>query len=126
MSAKILLVTATDETHRKPLLESEGYDVTLACVGDACNRVRFSQFALVLIPTDSGIENTLALCENIKAVAPEMRVAVIADRAEYIPPNVAVDAIVRQQHSPGKFLAAVRRLLDISPLGQSHCAGNGK
>ena len=125
MRMKILLVTAKDDTHRKLLLESQGYEVELAPIADACDRARLNELALVLIPTDSGIENTLACCEKIKGAAPEIRIAVIAERAEYIPPNAAIDAIIRQQHSPGKFLTAVRRLLDISPLGQSHYAGNG-
>ena len=126
MSAKILLVTANDDTHRKPLLESEGYDVELDSIDDACKRAYLNQFALVLIPTDSGIDNALACCEKMKAAAPGTRIALIAVHAEYVPQNAPLDAIIRQQHSPGRFLAAVRRLLDISPLGQSHSAGNGK
>jgi hypothetical protein len=122
----ILLVTGRDDTHRKPLLESQGYEVVITPIEEVTGILLCRRFALALISTDGGVDATLDCCEKMKTVAPGIRIAVIAERAEYVPPNTAVDAIIRQQHSPGRFLAAVARLLDVSPLGQSYSAKDGK
>lgn len=126
MSVTILLVTGRDDMHRKPVLESQGYKVEVAPMEDLTGILLSRCFALVLVSTEIGVDATLACCEKMKSVAPDTRIAVIAERAEYVPPNSAVDAIIRQQHSPGRFLAAVARLLDISPLGQSYSASDGQ
>ena len=124
LSKTILLVTDRDNTHRKPLLESEGYQVEVSPIEDFRERLGSIDVGLILMSTDSGIEATLACCGAMKKIAPETRIAVIAQRAEYVPPDPAVDAIIRQQHSPRQFLAAIRRLLDPSPLGRSQSAGD--
>ena len=118
LGATILLIANADETHRKPLLESQGYSVQMASMENAEKCLAATTFLLALTASEGNIATTLNCCERMKSIAPEMRIAVIAERSEYFPPNSAVDAIIRQQHSPRQFLAAVRRLLDVSPLGQ--------
>ena len=126
MGAAILLVTSNDRALRKPLLESQGYKVETRPSESVAETLRSAHFDLVLLPTDDGVNATLACCEEIKRHAPEMRVAVIAQRAEYVPPHPAVDAVIRQQYSPERFLATVRRLLDGSALERSYSAGEGE
>ncbi len=88
--------------------------------------LRSARFDLVLVPTDDGVDATLACCEQIKSIDPRICVGVIAQRAEYVPPHPAVDAVIRQQYSPERFLATVRKLLDGSPLADSYSAGEGE
>ena len=126
MSSTILLVTSHDRALRKPLLESQGYKVEMIsseAVADSLQRARFD---LVLIPTDDGVNATLACCEQIKRIDSKICVGVIAQRAEYVPPHPAVDAVIRQQYSPEKFLATIRNLLDGSPLADSFSAGESE
>jgi ferredoxin-NADP reductase len=126
LSARILLVTEVDETHRQPLLESQGYQVSLAAPGDISNQLRANHFHLALIATDGGIGPTLAICEQMKNLRPNMQVAIIAQRAEYVPASASVNAVIRQQHSPGRFLCAVRTLIDVvsSEEGSASAAGD--
>lgn len=126
MSSAILLITSSDRALRKPLLQSQGYTVEMTSIKAAAGALQNGRFDLALLTTEDGVGATLACCEQVKSLAPNMRVAVIAQRAEYLPPNPAVDAIIRQQYSPERFLATVRRLLDGSQLADSFSAGDGE
>lgn len=112
MSAEILLITAADHTFRKLLLESQGYRVETVSPNTAGSYVQGKQFKLALLSTDGGIPSTLELSGTLKKVDPEMKIAVIAQRSEYVPLDGAVAAVIREQHSPGRFLAAVKKLMD--------------
>ena len=126
MSAKILLITVVDETHRKPLLESQGYMVQTAKPDDIERELGRNEHQLALIGTDNGVAATLEICERMKNLAPELRIGVIAQRSEYVPANSCVDAIIREQHTPRKFLAAVKKLADVpEPNDQSFLASEG-
>lgn len=126
LSEKILLITALDETHRQPLLESQGYIVRTARIDDALRQLESDDYQLILVPTERGSAETLEFCEQLKNRFPELCIAVIAQRAEYIPLSNSVDAVIREQHSPGRFLAAVKKLLDIgSGNEQSFSASDG-
>ncbi len=118
MRARILLVTKMDDTHRKPLLESQGYFVELSTALSVFDRLGENRFHLALLSTDDGAEETIELSEALKSHFPRMRIALVAQRAEYVPPSVAIDTVIRQQHSPGKFLAAIKRLIDTATEGE--------
>ena len=126
MNGTILLVTSNDRALRKPLLQSQGYTVGSVPREAVVEALRGVGFDLVLIPTDDGVDTTIACCEQIKRILPKICVAVIAQRAEYVPPNPAVDAVIRQQYSPERFLATVRKLIDGSPLADSFSAGDSE
>ena len=126
MRAKILLVTKMDDTHRKPLLESQGYFVEFTSIEVVFARLAENRFHLALLSTDDGAEEALRLSDRMKAEFPSMRIALVAQRAEYVPPNDTIDAVIRQQHSPGKFLAAIQRLIDAATDGEeSSTVSNG-
>ena len=112
LSANILLITTADDTFRKLLLESQGYRVETASTEAAHSVVAKGQFHLALLSTDGGAQATIPLSKKLKEVSPATRIAVIAQRAEYVPPSESVEAIIREQHSPGRFLAAVKKLVD--------------
>ena len=112
MSASILLVTAMDVTFRKLLLESQGYRVEAVSADSANSLAAKEQFRLALLATDGGTQATVELCEGLKRLNPAMRIAVIAQRSEYVPASEAVAAVIREQHSPGRFLAAVKKLVE--------------
>lgn len=127
MSANILLVTTDDETHRRPLLESQGYSVQAVSAANAEQGLIDANFDLALVPTEPGVDAVLELCRNLKSKNPQLRVAVIAQRAEYVPADSCVDIVIREQHSPGRFLAAVKKLVDASlPNGHSFTAADGQ
>jgi len=109
---EILLVTSVDDTFQQPLLQNEGYGVQVSKVEDALAFLKQGEFRLVLITTEASVPKTIELCEQMKAAHPDLRVGLIAQRAEYIPSNHCIDAVIRSQHSPQKFLAAIRRLID--------------
>ncbi len=110
MSDKILLVTTIDETFQQPLLQSQGYDVQRTTIREAFDYLRNDDFQLALVTTESGVENTVTFCQDLKRTYPSMRVGIIAQRAEYLAPDDSVDSIIRMQHSPAKFLATVKKL----------------
>ena len=112
MTESILLITSVDETFQKPLLENEGYRVRVAAARNALEVLQSEEFRLVLVTTETSASDTIELCVQIKTVHPAMRVAVLAQRAEYIPKNACIDAIIRSQHSPNKFLATIRTLVE--------------
>jgi len=112
LSAKILLVTALDDTHRQPLLESEGYTVKAVPLSHALAELNADDYHAALVSKEQSAKDTLALCEELKQRFPQLRVAIIAQRAEYVATSPWVDAIIRQQHSPRMFLSAVRRMLE--------------
>jgi DNA-binding response OmpR family regulator len=114
LSDKILLVTTIDETFQQPLLQSQGYDVQKASLADALQRVENDNFELALVTTETGLPETVAFCQELKRLRPEVRVGVIAQRAEYVGPDGAIDGVIRMQHSPAKFLATVKKLLSRS------------
>ena len=127
MSAKILLITAVDETHRQLLLESQGYLVQTAAHEDVPKHLSEDDYQLALVSTENGVAATLAFCETVKSNFPDVRIVVVAQRAEYIPANDFVDAVIREQHSPGRFLAAVKRLIDAgNSQQQSFSAADGQ
>lgn len=115
MNENILLITGNDDTYRQPLLEAQGYTVLPVKLGDALRALSSKSFQLVLITTESGIAETLAFCEQLKSGYPDLRVGVLAQRAEYVPQNSCADIVVRAQYSPAKFLTAIRRLLEGTP-----------
>ncbi len=115
MNANILLITGNDDTYRQPLLEAQGYGVHPVHIDQAFDVLKEKPFQLVLITTESGIPETLNFCEQLKNAQPDLRVGILAQRAEYIPPNHCSEVIVRAQYSPAKFLAAIKRLLDGAP-----------
>lgn len=117
MSAQILLVTALDETHRKPLLESEGYVVTTVRREAAVEELRVSKYQLVLLEKEGDAADTIGFCESLKREQSGLKIVIIAQRADYVPTSAAIDAVIRQQHSPRIFLNAVRKLLTSGGSG---------
>ena len=114
MNENILLITGHDDTYRQPLLEAQGYSVHATRIEQAMNALNGNTYQLVLVTTESGIPETLDFCEQLKAANPNLRVGILAQRAEYIPPNTCSDIVVRAQYSPAKFLAAIKRLLETT------------
>jgi hypothetical protein len=112
VNENILLITGNDDTYRQPLLEAQGYFVLPVQIEQALDVLNENAFQLVLVTTESGIAETLSFCEQLKALHPTLRVGILAQRAEYIPPNGCSDIVVRAQYSPAKFLAAVKRLFE--------------
>jgi len=104
-----------DDTFRKLLLESQGYRVEAAAAAAASTLVEREHFQLALLATKGDAKETLELCVKLKRQDPRMRVAIIAQRTEYVPASECVDAVIREQHSPGRFLAAVKKLVDGEP-----------
>ena len=116
LNENILLIAKVDEAYRQLLLESQGYTVRRLDEKQARIVLRSERFRLAMITTERGTAATLALCEELKSFDSEMRVAVLAQRAEYLPPHDCVDALIREQYSPGKFLATVQKLVEGRPL----------
>jgi CheY-like chemotaxis protein len=112
---RILLITSMDDTYRKPLLETEGYQVHAVPPGEADQKLTSEQYEVVLIATNADGPGMLDFCTKVRNVQPAARIGVVAQRSEYITPNDCIDAVFRNQHSPGKFLAAVRKLINLSP-----------
>jgi DNA-binding response OmpR family regulator len=115
LNENILLITGNDDTYRQPLLEAQGYSVQATRMDQAMTALDAKDFQLVLITTEHGISETLAFCERLKAARPNLRVGILAQRAEYIPVNTCADVVVRAQYSPAKFLAALKRILEAAP-----------
>jgi hypothetical protein len=115
LNGNILLITGNDDTYRQPLLEAQGYSVRKTQLDQASTVLRSEAFQLVLVTTESGIENTLAFCIDAKTAHPSLRVGILAQKAEYIPLHSCADIVVRAQYSPAKFLAAIKRLLEAAP-----------
>ena len=112
MSQNILFIAKTDEAYRQLLLESEGFTVRRIDPSEARAVLSADQFPLAVITTERGPQSTLEFCRELKSFAPMMRVLVLAQRAEYLPPDTCIDALVREQYSPGQFVAAVRRAMN--------------
>jgi DNA-binding response OmpR family regulator len=108
----ILLVKSVDDTFQQPLLETAGYQVQITTPDDALSSLNEGAFRLVLITTESSVPRTLDLCGQIKSTYPNLRIGLLAQRAEYIPKHECIDAIIRTQYSPNKFLATIRHLMD--------------
>ena len=125
LNANILLITDADETHRQLLLESAGYSVQRVGTPSAEKHLHVGNYQLILLSSDDGIGSTLELCVRLKAIAPEARVAVIAQRSEYVPASPDIDIVIREQHSPGRFLAAVKKLVE-APRAQTFSAADGE
>ena len=111
LSSKILFVTGTDDTFRKPLLETQGYTVRTANIDNALRQLSMEKFKLALITTEHGITRTIVLCEQLKSAQPELRVGVLAQHSDDIP-STCVDIVLRMQYSPAKFLAAIRIVME--------------
>lgn len=112
MSQNILFIAKSDETYRQLLLESEGFTVRRIDPQEARATLTTERFPLAVITTEHGPQETISFCRELKTHAPYMRVLVLAQRAEYLPPDQCIDALVREQYSPGQFVSAVRRLLN--------------
>jgi DNA-binding NarL/FixJ family response regulator len=107
-----LFIAKTDETYRQLLLESEGFTVRRIDPNETRSVLRTERFPLAVITTERGPQATLEFCRELKSQAPTMHVLVLAQRAEYLPPDSCIDALVREQYSPGQFVAAVRRAMN--------------
>jgi DNA-binding response OmpR family regulator len=111
-TGKILLVTPGDESYRGPLLAAEGYAVALAHTLAAARQIlEGGACELVLVTTDEGILTVFSFCEQLKILSPRTRTAILARWSEYVPQSDFVDAVIRMQYSPAKFLAAVKTLI---------------
>jgi CheY-like chemotaxis protein len=114
LRGKILLITVLDETHRQLLLESCSYKVTVARSDEAVARLVEETYQLVLATTDDGVDTALKVCATVKKSFPDVKVAIVAHRAEYVPATACADAVIREQYSPGRFLAKVKKLMEAS------------
>jgi hypothetical protein len=116
---KILLVTSTDDAYRRPLLEAQGYAVrkvgTLAAAGYALTE---EDYSTVLLVSEGNLLDILSFCSVLKGKTPRPRTALLAGFTENVPNDAAVDAVIRTQHSPGKFLAMVRILTEMNGGGR--------
>ncbi len=117
MSQNILFIAKSDEAYRQLLLESEGFTVRRINPQEARVALTAERFPLAVITTEHGPRETIEFCRELKSQAPNMRVLVLAQRAEYLPPDQCIDALIREQYSPGQFVAAVRRLLNGDKSG---------
>jgi len=107
------------------LLESAGYRVVVARHDEVLACLEQEAFQLLLATTDDGVQAALSVCATVKERWPDIKIAVVARRAEYIPEKICVDDIIRVQYTPGKFLARVKRLMDAAG-GQSLPASSAK
>lgn len=112
MSRKILLVATVDEAYHQLLLESQGYTVSKAGMDDALGRIANEPYDLMLVTPEDEMITMLQFCKQAHERRPEMRIVLIARRAEYVPSTDAVHAVLREQSTPGKLLAAVKRTID--------------
>jgi DNA-binding response OmpR family regulator len=101
-----------DDTFRKPLLESQGYRVEMVTPVAAEDALRKRHFQLVLLSTEMGARETLDLSARLLRIDPQVSIAVLAQRTEYVPGSDSVAVVIREQHSPGRFLAVVKKLLN--------------
>jgi DNA-binding NarL/FixJ family response regulator len=109
---KILYIAKSDETYRQLLLESEGFTVRRVDPRDARCVLTTDTYPLAVITTEDGLQETVELCRDLKTHAPTTRVLVLAQRADYLPPDRCIDFVIREQYSPGHFVSAFRRLLN--------------
>lgn len=115
VKTKILLITSSDDTYRKPLLEADGYEVHTVDINDARPVIGSELYHLVLIGTELAGNTMQEFCQQIRRTRPGVKIGVLAQRADYIPAEDCADVVIRSQHSPGKFLATVRRIVDLAP-----------
>ena len=126
LNTRILLITDLDETHRQLLLESQGYEVQLSRMENALEQLQAEDYQLVLVPTENREMAAFDFCKHLRRQFPSLRIGLIAQRAEYIAASEAVDAVIRIQHSPAKFLSVIKRLVDKpGPNQQSFSAADG-
>jgi DNA-binding NtrC family response regulator len=118
---KILLVTTVDEAYHQLLLKAQGYDVEKSNRKEADKVLSSDNFDVVVVTPDGNVEDTLAFCDETRRRHPRMRIVLIARRAEYVPPNSAVDAIIREQSTPAKFLSTIKTTLE-SPAEKGQAA----
>ncbi|MGZ4789571.1 MAG: hypothetical protein ACXVZX_13725 [Terriglobales bacterium] len=122
MRGKILLVTALDDTHRQLLLQSQGYAVVVVRHAEVLECLRRERYQLVLTTTDDGMQAVTDVCAKVREHFPDVKVAVVAQRSEYVPGQDCMDAVIRQQHSPAKFLSIINKLMEMAG-GQSASIG---
>jgi PleD family two-component response regulator len=115
LKERILLITSNDDTYRKPLLETQGYEVRSIDPQEAEDAVQYEHFDVVLFTSDGDLHKLFQFCAKLKKARPRAKLGVVAQRSEYVPGNECIDAVFRNQHSPGKFLAALRKLIDSGP-----------
>jgi len=113
----ILLVDG-DETSqglRALMLRLRGYRVERAASLEAARRLAAERtFHLVLIDVRQHPKGGLALCEQLKASQPGLKVAFLADHTLYLPPETCPDEVIARQDGPERFLAQVEELLGAS------------
>jgi cellulose synthase/poly-beta-1,6-N-acetylglucosamine synthase-like glycosyltransferase len=110
---KIIMVASLDDTYRKPLLETAGYQVRLEpTLLDASRAMAKERYDLVLIVNDGNTEEVAAFCREAKSSLPNIRTALLARWAENIPQDTPVDVVIRTHQHPGKFLADIKTLVN--------------
>ena len=113
----ILLVDG-DETLqglRTLMLRLRGYHVDrVATLEDARRRAAEKPFHLVLIDVQRHPQAGLELCEELKATAPGLKVAFLADHTLYLPPETCPDDLIARQDGPEHFLRQVDELVGAS------------
>jgi DNA-binding response OmpR family regulator len=112
---KILLITSSDDTYRKPLLEADGYEVHTAGINDARPIIGSELYNLVLIGTELAGATMQEFCQQIRRTRPGVKIGVLAQNADYVAADDCADAVIRSQHSPGRFLATVRKIVELAP-----------
>lgn len=110
---KIIMVASLDDTYRKPLLETAGYQVRLEpTLLDASRAMAKERYDLVLIVNDGNTEEVAAFCREAKSSLPNIRTALLARWAENIPQDTPVDVVIRTNQHPGKFLADIKTIVN--------------
>ncbi|HVZ61797.1 MAG TPA: hypothetical protein VG892_13510 [Terriglobales bacterium] len=110
---KIIMVASLDDTYRKPLLETAGYQVRLEpTLMDASRAMARERYDVVLIVNDGNPEEVAAFCRETRLSRPNIRTALLARWAESIPQDTPVDVVIRTHHHPGKFLADIKTLVN--------------
>jgi DNA-binding response OmpR family regulator len=107
----ILLITGTDDTYRRVLLESQGYAVTAAQADEALSVLLREEFHFVLVTSGVGLPNASAFCDAVRLRRPKLRIGVVARRGEHVPLERCADVVIRSQYSPAKFNGAINTVL---------------
>ena len=124
MPGRILLVTAVDETHRTLLLESQGYVVDVCHSNETLRCLRQLSYDVVLATTESDVEACIEICRVVKQEFPQVRVGIVARGSDIVPDQVWIDAVIWQEGSPARFIAAVKKLVEAGE--QSHPASSAE
>lgn len=112
MNGKILLVATVDEAYHQLLLESQGYSVQKARMDEALGLVGGEAYDLMLVTPEGEMVSVLEFCEQAHKKCAEMKIVLIARRAEYVPSTGAVHAVIREQSTPGRLLATIKKTIE--------------